>query len=65
LSQSSFYLSQSLEAIEEVESPLKVLNQHATPDSSFISSTFSEGLNDELVNKGVDNNVEEQGNTRK
>jgi hypothetical protein len=65
LSQSSFYLSQSLEAAKVVESPLEVLNQPATPNSSFISSTSSEDLNHEIVNKGVDNKVEEQGKTKK
>jgi len=48
-----------------VESPLEVLNQPATPNSSFISSTSSEDLNHEIVNKGVDNKVEEQGKTKK
>ncbi|KAJ6686730.1 WRKY TRANSCRIPTION FACTOR [Salix purpurea] len=50
---------------EVVESPPEVLNQPATPNSSTISSASSEGLNDEPVNKGADNEAEEQGKTKK
>ncbi|PNT50571.1 hypothetical protein POPTR_002G193000v4 [Populus trichocarpa] len=52
-------------ATEVVDSPPEVLNQPATPNSSSISSASSEGLNDEPANKGVDNEVEEQGKTKK
>ncbi|KAJ6404074.1 hypothetical protein OIU84_012297 [Salix udensis] len=52
-------------ATEVVESPPEVLNQPATPNSSTISSASSEGLNDEPVNKGADNEAEEQGKTKK
>ncbi|CAK7348461.1 unnamed protein product [Dovyalis caffra] len=48
-----------------MESPPEVLNQPATPNSSSISSASSEGLNDEPVNKGVDDEVDEQEKTKK
>ena len=47
------------------ESPPELLNQPATPNSSSISSASSEGLNDEPVNKSVDDEVEEQEKNKK
>jgi hypothetical protein len=41
------------------------LNHPATPNSSSISSASSEGLNDEPVNKSVDDEVEEQEKNKK